>query len=84
MALEIVKSEDFIEYFIFPDINETNVNDKDKILKDLHLKINEIAKSFASNYIWHRDSFSIRSENFSSILSHSENNGKFLIDLSTH
>lgn len=76
MALEVVRSEDFIEYFIFPDLNQHNENDKDEILKDLHQKINEIAKLYTSNYIWHRDPFTIRSKNFSSILSSSESNGK--------
>lgn len=78
MALEVVRSEDFIEYFLFPDVNEAEANDKETILKDLHQKINEISKSYASKYIWHKDPFEIRSKTFSSILSSSEGNGELV------
>lgn len=73
MALEVAKSEDFIEYFIFPDINQHS----DEALHELSLKISDIAKSFTSSYIWHKDSFEIRKRQFPSILSGSENNGEF-------
>lgn len=73
MALEIVKSEDFIEYFIFPDINEHN----DEVLNELSLKIGEIAKAYTGKFIWHKDPFEIRTKKFPSILSDSENNGEF-------
>lgn len=72
MALEIVKSEDFIEYFIFPDIKEKN----EGVLNELKLKIVEIAKSYEGKYIWHKDSFVIQNQKFSSILSDTENNGE--------
>lgn len=72
MALEIVKSEDFIEYFIFADVNDHN----EEVLDELNLKINEIAKSYTSKYIWHKDSFNIRKRQNSSILSNTENNGE--------
>jgi hypothetical protein len=73
MALENVRSEDFIEYFIFPDINESN----EEVLNELSLKIAEIAKSYTGKYIWHKDQFEIRNQKFASILSDSENNGEF-------
>lgn len=72
MALEIVKSEDFIEYFIFPDIKENN----EEVLQELSLKISETAKSYTDKYIWHKDSFEIQNRKFPSILSNSENNGE--------
>lgn len=76
MALEVVKSEDFIEYFLFPDLNEAEENDKEGLLKDLIQKINEIAKAYTSKYIWHKDPFEIRTKPFTSILSNSDVDGK--------
>ncbi len=71
MALEDVKSEDFIEYFIFPDENDCD----EESLQELNLKISEIAKVYSSKYIWHRDPFDIRNKQFPSILSNSDKDG---------
>ena len=79
MALEVVKSEDFIEYFLFPDFNGTDENDKEGLLKEIIQKINEIAKAFTSKYIWHKDPFEIRTKPFTSILSNPEDGGKQLL-----
>lgn len=79
MALEVVKSEDFIEYFLFPDFIEANENDKEGLLKELIQKINEIAKVFTSKYIWHKDPFEIRTKPFTSILSNAEDGGKIIL-----
>lgn len=79
MALEVVKSEDFIEYFLFPDVNEVDENDKEGMIKELVIKINEIAKVFSSKYIWHKDPFEIRIKSFSPILSNSEDDSKLRV-----
>lgn len=79
MALEVVKREDFIEYFLFPDFIEANENDKEGLLKELIQKINEITKVFTSKYIWHKDPFEIRTKPFTSILSNAEDGGKIIL-----
>ena len=56
MALETVKIEDFIEYFIFPEISDNETQE----LNDICQKIDEISKTFIRNYIWHKDSFNLK------------------------
>lgn len=79
MALEIVRSEDFIEYFIFPVISETSEGENVREFDELYQKINEIAKSYCSNYIWHKDPFNIKTKQFSTILNNLErDSGKLM------
>lgn len=54
--LQTIREDDFIEYFLFPllnNINDTNENE----LNNLLIKINKIINDFSVNYIWHKDNF---------------------------
>jgi hypothetical protein len=79
MALENVRVEDFIEYFLFPEINGSLQDDETEALNDIQQKIDEISKSFIKNYIWHKDPFSLKIRNQNSCLLNN-NNGKFLCE----
>lgn len=76
MALENVKVEDFIEFLIFPEIDGVIDEKEDEALNVILQKINEIAKSYTSKYIWHKDSFSLNIRNSKSHLLNINNSGK--------
>lgn len=73
MALEIVKNDDYIEYFLFPIIDGSK---EDESLSDIVNQVNEIAKSYVSNYIWHKDPFVIKARDKNSHLLNPESEGE--------
>jgi hypothetical protein len=76
--MEIVRTEDFIEYFIYPQLNNAikeNDEEEDKALQVVQQKIDEIVNSYTSNYIWHKDSFQLKSRNGKFHLLDIENKG---------
>lgn len=76
MALEIVRSDDFVEYFLFPNIGEVSEGEEDDILCETLQQIDAIAKSYAANYIWHKDSFALKKRNRNSHLLNPESQGE--------
>lgn len=76
MEFSSVRSDDFIEFYLFPDINVTNsgVENEDQILDDLNKQVNELANVYCSNYIFHKESFKIQCKN------RNENSIHYLID----
>lgn len=78
MALENVRVEDFIEYFLFPDIdvNLLDNNNETQALNDIYQKVDEISKSFIKNYIWHKDPFNLKIRHLNSHLLNNNNNGE--------
>jgi hypothetical protein len=73
MALEIVRNDDFIEYFLFLNIEEDSEAREDELLNKELAKITEIVKSYAANYIWHKDPFNLKTRNRNSHLLNPEN-----------
>lgn len=61
--LELVREEDYVEYFVFPDIKAAS--DKPEIVKHQLLEVQEKCMSFVKdmvqtmNYIWHKDVFQL-------------------------
>lgn len=76
MALEIVRNDDFIEYFLFPNISEVSENNEDDILSDVLKRVNDIASSFCLNFIWHKDPFNLKARNRKSHLLNPESEGE--------
>lgn len=75
MALEIVRSDDFIEYFLFPSIDQ-ELGDEDEVLSDISKQVKELATAYASNYIWHKDPFAVKARNSNSHLLNPESDGE--------
>ncbi|CAG9807425.1 unnamed protein product [Chironomus riparius] len=73
MALENVRVEDFIEYFLFPEINASAQDNEAEVLNDIQQRIDEISKSFIKNYIWHKDPFNLKIRNQNSSLLNNNN-----------
>lgn len=75
MALEIVRNDDFIEYFLFPTIDHVSEIEEDATLDELLKQINELASSY-SNYIWHKDPFNLKARNRNSHLLNPDKKGE--------
>lgn len=76
MALEIVRNDDFIEYFLFPNIDFAAESEADEILNQTLKQVMEISDSYTSNYIWHKDSFNLRARGQNSHLLNPESHGE--------
>ncbi|XP_055372947.1 protein ecdysoneless [Condylostylus longicornis] len=57
--VELVREEDFVEYFLFPQISNgfKDAEDTRNYLNNILKEINSIADSISQEYIWHKDSF---------------------------
>lgn len=75
MALEIVRNDDFIEYFLFPQINSESETQEDGLLDGILKQVNDIASSYTSSFIWHKDPFALKARNSSSHLLNPEGEG---------
>ncbi|CRL06956.1 CLUMA_CG019947, isoform A [Clunio marinus] len=73
MALEIVRNEDFIEYFLFPNIDPDNEVEEDKILNDTLNQVIEISNNYTKKFIWHKDGVNFCARNRHSHLLNHEN-----------
>ncbi|RZF40264.1 hypothetical protein LSTR_LSTR007464 [Laodelphax striatellus] len=63
-AFEIVKEDDFVEYFLFPvgyDINN------DSSLEEVTKRVNTIVNKYASSYIWQKDQFNVIPRNIAGL-----------------
>jgi hypothetical protein len=78
MALENVRVEDFIEYFLFPELDGVLEENEVEALNVICQKIDQIAQSYTSNYLWHKDPFTLKTRNGSSHLLNIDNDGKSL------
>lgn len=76
MALEIVRNDDFIEYFLFPTIDQAPEIEEDATLDELLKQINEISNLYTSNYIWHKDPFNLKARNRNSYLLNPDGKGE--------
>ncbi|XP_039285305.1 protein ecdysoneless-like [Nilaparvata lugens] len=61
---EIVKEDDFVEYFLFPvgcDI------DNDSSLEEVTKRVNTVVNKYASTYIWQKDQFNVIPRNIAGL-----------------
>jgi len=60
-ALEVVRSEDFVEYLLFPKETETKASSHDSTdtLTSLCNVVRCIVAENSNGYLWHRDPFNI-------------------------
>lgn len=56
--LETVRTDDFIEYYLFPDLSQIET-EKNDTLQTICEQIQQIAIKHCENYIWHKDSFRV-------------------------
>lgn len=58
-ATEVIRADDFVEYFLFPSLDQLNGNDIDEKLEKFLHEINEFVRNFTKNYIWHKEPFQL-------------------------
>lgn len=59
IPLETVRAEDYIEYFLFPDLKSSEKVPVEDVLQSVIQQINTIADGFCEKYIWHKDGFKV-------------------------
>lgn len=58
-ALEFVREDDYVEYFLFPpkyNTPETEPSEENE-LNEVLVKIRAVQETFTTGYIWHKDEF---------------------------
>lgn len=73
MAVETIRSEDFIEYFLFPPIDQVSEDEERDTLGQLLQTIDELSGKFTRSYIWHKDAFGLKVRTRSSHLLKTDN-----------
>lgn len=63
-ATETIRADDFVEYFLFPDLKQSNSidsgnNNVSDSLEQLRTQIVDESNKFVGNYIWHKDPFQL-------------------------
>lgn len=79
MALEMVRNDDFIEYFLFPDVGDVSEGQENDALDAVLKRVNDIASAYTSSFIWHKDPFSVKARNRNSHLLNPDSEGELLI-----
>lgn len=56
---EVIRADDFVEYFLFPSLDELAGNNVEEKLDNFLREINECAQQFTVDYIWHKEPFQL-------------------------
>lgn len=56
---EVIRADDFVEYFLFPSLDELSGNNADEKLEHFLHKVNESVQIFSVDYIWHKEPFQL-------------------------
>lgn len=68
---EIIRADDFVEYYLFPSLEELSGNNVDEKLDNFLREINECVQQLTVDYIWHKEPFQmvVRTPNTSQLFS---------------
>lgn len=75
-ALEFVREDDFVEYYIFPTVLSNNEKDQEEILNSTLQRISKTISKYCSQYLWHKDEFRLMPRTKSSCLLDNEEDGR--------
>lgn len=56
---EVIRADDFVEYFLFPSLDELSGNNAEEKLDNFLREINECVQQFTVDYIWHKEPFQL-------------------------
>lgn len=56
---EVIRADDFVEYFLFPSLNELNGNNTTEKLDNFLRDVNDCVQKFTTDYIWHKEPFQL-------------------------
>lgn len=74
---EVIRADDFVEYFLFPSLDELSGNNAEEKLDNFLREINECVQQFTVDYIWHKEPFQlvVRTPNTSKLFNASSMQG---------
>lgn len=58
-ATETIRADDFVEYFLFPSLDELPDTEIDNKLTKFLADVNECVRKFVGDYIWHKEPFQL-------------------------
>lgn len=61
-ALEFIREDDFVEYYIFPSILSNNEKDQEEILNSTLQRVSKTINKYCNQYLWHKDEFRLMSK----------------------
>lgn len=61
-ALEFIREDDFVEYYIFPSILSNNEKDQEEILNSTLQRVSKTISNYCNQYLWHKDEFRLMSK----------------------
>lgn len=71
--LQTIRENDFVEYFLFPQLICDSEKEQENFLNKLLTKVNKVINKYAQGYLWHKDPLKLTPRTGSSnILSHFE------------
>lgn len=76
---EVIRADDFVEYFLFPSLDQLSGNDVDEKLNNFSRDVNESVNKFTVDYIWHKEpcQFVPRTPQMRKLLHESNTEGKW-------
>lgn len=57
--LQLIREDDFVEYYLFPPIESKNNIEQEKILSSILEKANKIVNKYVTGFLWHKDPFKL-------------------------
>lgn len=58
-GIEVIRADDFVEYFLFPSLDQLNGNSTAEKLDNFRQSVNDSVKQFTADYIWHKEPFQL-------------------------
>lgn len=79
---EVIRADDFVEYSLFPSLDELSGNNADEKLENFLREVNESVQKFTIDYIWHKEPFQlvVRTPDTSRLFHATKTQGMFEID----
>lgn len=56
---EVIRADDFVEYFLFPSLDDLSGNNTLNKLENFQRDVNECVRKFTVDYIWHKEPFQL-------------------------
>lgn len=57
--IEVIRADDFVEYFLFPSLDQLQGNSTTEKLENFQHSVNDSVQKFTADYIWHKEPFQL-------------------------
>lgn len=58
-GIEVIRADDFVEYFLFPSLDQIQGNSTTEKLENFQHSVNDSVQKFTADYIWHKEPFQL-------------------------